>query len=159
MAKGWTPLKLANAFRPLTDDEVRRAAAIMDEPEDTTRAKLQAEADGSEYWINDLYQVQKRPLCNDAGEVKAYHLNIRRRDGRPIFRDWRHFQRIKNELVGEECEGFEMYPAESRMVDASNKYHVFVFTDPTYRIPFGMDKRDVLDDTGERKPGYRQRKL
>jgi hypothetical protein len=32
-------------------------------------------------------------------EHEMVHLNIRRRDGGPIFRDWRHFQRIKNQLV------------------------------------------------------------
>jgi hypothetical protein len=101
----------------------------------------------------------KRPLHDATGTVRAWHLNIRRRDGKPIFRDWRHFQWIKNELVGEECEGLELYPAESRLNDTSNKYHLFVFADPTYRIPFGMQDRDVIERDDAKKPGHRQRRM
>jgi hypothetical protein len=72
--------------------------------------------------------------------------------------DWRHFQRIKNELVGNECEGVEIYPAESRCVDSSNQYHLFVMRDPKLRLPFGFKERLVLDD-GElcEKTGAKQR--
>src|SRR5215831_4110917 len=66
---------------------------------------LAAEAANSEYWLNDLYQVTKRQ------EGEYVHINIRRRDGAAIMRDWRHFQAIKNQLVGEDCEAVELYPA------------------------------------------------
>lgn len=105
------------------------------------------------YWINEIYQVQRR----DDGEI--VHLNIRRRDGGPIMRDWRHFQQIKNELVGPECEGIELYPAESRLVDTSNKYHIYVVKDPAYRFPVGFEKRDVQYDECRETPGLRQRPL
>lgn len=71
-------------------------------------------------------------------------LSIRRQD-RKVVRDWRDLQRIKNELVGPECEGMEMYPAESRLVDTSNQFHLWVFEDPTVRFPWGYDDRLVLD--------------
>jgi len=87
------------------------------------------------------------------------HLNIRRRDGGPIMRDWRHFQQIKNELVGEECEAIELYPAESRKVDTTNKYHLYAVTDPTFRFPVGFDERDVEYEQLSDKPGLRQRPL
>jgi hypothetical protein len=35
--------------------------------------------------------------------------------------DWRDLQRIKNQLVGPECEAVELYPAESRKVDTANQ--------------------------------------
>ena len=63
------------------------------------------------------------------------HLTIRNLDG-STRRDWREFQRIKNELVGPEAEAVELYPAESRLVDTVNHYHLWVF--PEYRFPFGM---------------------
>ena len=159
MSQKWRPLQRAS-LRGVTEADIEATLSkIPGESREGVKAALDHEAENCEYWINDLYQVQVRPLEDDNGNVAAKHLNIRRRDGRPIFRDWRHFQWIKNQLVGEECEGLEIYPAESRLSDTSNKYHLFVYTDPAYRIPFGMQNRDVMDDTGTRKPGFRQRKF
>jgi hypothetical protein len=101
------------------------------------------------YFVNDLYQVEVRPV--DGLEGVMVQLNIRRRDGNVIFRDWRHFQEIKNQLVGPECEGVELYPAESRLTDTTNKYHIWVFTDPTYRVPFGFPTRDVEPGRGGKR--------
>jgi hypothetical protein len=39
----------------------------------------------------------------------------------------------------------ELYPAESRRVDTANQYHIFCFTDPKYRIPFGFSVRAVSE--------------
>lgn len=105
-------------------------------------------------WVNDLYQVQTRP--DRSGFL---HINIRRRDGGPILRDWRHFQTIKNEIVGPECEAVELYPAESRLVDTTNKYHMYAATDPTFRFPIGMEERDVDYETRGDARGLRQRSL
>lgn len=107
-----------------------------------------------EYWINDIYQVEVRKEPQNS----SMHLNIRRRDGGPILRDWRHFQNIKNDIVGAECEAVELYPAESRLVDTSNKFHLWCCTDPTFRFPFGFPDRDVQYDEGGKK-GLRQRPL
>ena len=41
--------------------------------------------------------------------------------------DWREFQAIKNQLAGPECEAFELYPAESRLLDPSNYYTLWCF--------------------------------
>ena len=71
-------------------------------------------------------------------------LNIARHDGQPCT-SWRDFQRIKNELVGAECEGVELFPAESRLVDTSNEYHLWVKPDREYRFPMGFWRRMVLD--------------
>ena len=123
-------------------------------------AALQAYDSSCTYWMNDLYQVQMRVHHSDAFGVEMAHLNIRRRDGASIF-DWRHRQLIKNQLVGEECEGFELYPAESRLVDTSNKYHIWCFTDPTFRIGVGIDYRgrDVVAHEVKSPPGMRQRRV
>jgi hypothetical protein len=153
----WRPLKRANIIKPLTQDDIDIAMTVTGENEANVKAAMEEEANRCEYWINDLYQVQLRRFD---GKVPLVHLNIRRRDGRVIMRDWRHFQRIKNELVGEECEGVELYPAESRLSDTANKYHLWVVADPTFRFPFGMQGRDVIDKPEARvKPGFRQRKL
>lgn len=114
---------------------------------------MDAEDARTELWINDLYQVQVRHL-----DDLMVHLNVRRRDGGPILRDWRHFQQIKNELVGPECEAIELYPAESRLVDTSNKYHLYAVKDPTFRFPVGFTERQVSYESGQ-TPGTRQRPL
>lgn len=70
-------------------------------------------------------------------------LSVKRHDQEPI-REWRHLQKIKNELVGKECEGVELFPAESRLIDTSNQFHMFVLVDPTKRFPFGFEGRMVV---------------
>lgn len=93
---------------------------------------------------NHLYQVLLReyPYEKSKPEMISW-LVIRRIDSEPV-RDWRHLQRIKNELCGPEREGFEMYPAESRLVDTSNQYHLFVLP-LGVPMPFGYATRDVSD--------------
>jgi hypothetical protein len=111
-----------------------------------------------QYWRNDLYQVQMRRFFNKEWQVEMVHLNIRRIDGAPIF-DWRHRQWIKNQLVGRECEGFELYPAESRLSDEVNKYHVWVLADPSIRIPVeaATGERMVQEEEVKGPAGLRQR--
>lgn len=149
----WRPLQRA-VFKPVSEALITDNMRLNNMTREETLASLQREENTS-VWINDIYQVQVRELSH--GFV---HLNIRRRDGAPILRDWRHFQWIKNQLVGEECEGIELYPAESRMVDNSNKYHIIASTDPTFRFPFDIfgGKRDVNYESGT-TPGTRQRPL
>ncbi|MEI9897687.1 MAG: hypothetical protein WDN28_28470 [Chthoniobacter sp.] len=90
-------------------------------------------------FVNDVYSVRMR----DAAPF--VQLDITRFDGRPCT-SWREFQQIKNELVGPECEAVELFPAESRLVDTSNQYHLWVNPDPNYRFPFGYSRRVVLDE-------------
>ena len=101
---------------------------------------------------NDLYEVAVR-RDEPPGLPALVHLSIKRRDKAPV-RDWRHMQRIKNELLGAECEAVELYPAESRLVDSANQYHLWGFDDPTFRFPFGYADRFVSD---EARDGGRQR--
>jgi hypothetical protein len=149
----WQPLRQAVALPPseaLIGDHINMSGMTREQ----ALAHMEAEENATTVWINDTYQVQRREL--DGGLV---HLNIRRRDGGAILRDWRHFQQIKNELIGEECEAIELYPAESRKVDTSNKYHLYGYTDDTFRFPIHMfDKRDVDYRNGS-TPGTRQRPL
>lgn len=98
---------------------------------------------------NSHYQVILRERA-DGTFGRCVHLTIRAVDGSPRH-DWRDFQRIKNELVGEEAEAVELYPAESRVVDTANHYHLWVF--PEHRFPFGMEQRE----TGDGGPGISQR--
>lgn len=107
-----------------------------------------------EIWINNEYQVNINKNVTGFNEsVKIWHLSIKRRDKEPIH-DWRDLQAIKNMLVGEEYEAIEIYPAESRVVDTANQYHLWAFmsfvgeenkTPP--RIPVGWTMRSVTSDS------------
>jgi hypothetical protein len=72
-------------------------------------------------WCNDTYVV--RALYNHSNEVGL--ICVRRRDWKPCS-DWRDKQAIKNQIVGPEWEAAELYPAESRVQDQGNWYHLWV---------------------------------
>lgn len=148
----WQPLVQADGFNPIHPELLAHTMQSMNLSATAARELLDKEIAECETWINDLYQVQKRYHEHD-----VIHLNIRRRDGAPMIRDWRHFQLIKNQLLGPECEAVELYPAESRLVDSCNKYHLYGSADPTYRFPFGWQKRDVDYTEHRNVPGMRQR--
>ena len=101
--------------------------------------KLIQQTGAPHVFMNDLYTVRVR----DASPF--IQLDISRRDGEP-YKNWRDFQRIKNELVGAECEAVELFPAESRLVDTANQYHLWVNPDVKFRFPFGYRRRIVLDE-------------
>jgi hypothetical protein len=92
---------------------------------------------------NDRYTVTVKPL-SDAGMDGVVHISIRN-SARSAVRDWRDFQRIKNEVVGPEREALEVYPRESRLIDTSNQYHLWVL--PVGEdIPFGFDVGRSVND-------------
>jgi len=92
---------------------------------------------------NDLYHV-------DVNYAPPFaHLAIRRHDGKPC-KEWLHFQQIKNEIIGPENEAMEIFPAESRLVDSADEYHLWVHTDPKFRFPVGFGQRFVLSEQKER---------
>lgn len=125
------------------DPEIRKAipaANLAEAQKEITEhiIRLRNEA----YFLNDQYQVAVREIESELGPM--VHLSIRRLDREPV-RDWRDMQAIKNQLVGPECEGVELYPAESRKVDAANQYHMWVVKDPQVRFPFGFVERLVTE--------------
>lgn len=125
-----------------------------------TREPAQLEPD-ERFVTNGLYNVhivEVEQLSDEAPPVTW--LSICRID-RKTVRDWRDLQRIKNELVGEECEAVEIYPAESRLVDTSNQFHLWVMSDSRFRFPWGFDERMVTtpEETAELSPGAVQRKF
>lgn len=153
MGYKWEPLIRSYDFAPIRPELIQNTMQQCGLDEAAARKLIEDDHAKCETWVNELYQVQKRYCDHD-----VIHLNIRRRDGAPIMRDWRHFQLIKNQLMGEECEAVELYPAESRKVDTSNKYHLYGCADPAYRFPFGWQERDVSYEEHRNVPGMRQRR-
>jgi hypothetical protein len=104
-------------------------------------------------WVNNLYEVKiyEGPII--PGWPPTLMLSIGRRD-RTAIHDWRHFQRIKNELVGPEHEAVELYPKESRLMDTGNRYWLFALAVEGEEFPFGVQKRVVLgpNPAGSQRP-------
>lgn len=75
---------------------------------------------GVEVWSNDDYEATVEHNQNGWS-----YITLKRYD-RKAVRDWRHLQSIKNEVVGPEREAFELFPAESRLQDEANQYHLWV---------------------------------
>lgn len=124
---------------PVTEDKIVELAERCNIPLEAAR-KAMADIQSEEVWMNSTYQVNVRRT------PEWTHLSIKRIDKAPCT-DWRDKQEIKNQLVGAECEGLELYPAESRLVDGSNQYHVWVRTNPEDRIPVGWNEGRVVADT------------
>lgn len=81
---------------------------------------------GEEVWKNSRYTVivKKEAHPSDPEMPRRLYLSIKRND-KEVIRDWRDLQRIKNELLGPEQEMVELFPAESRLVDTANQYHLW----------------------------------
>ena len=116
------------------------------------------EMKADEIWINDLYQVnihRNTPNHNLGKEHVIDHLSIKLRTKAPIH-DWRDLQEIKNLLCGPEREALEVYPAESRLVDTANQYHLWILPENMF-APFGWHVRLVGDAADAEKIGAVQR--
>ena len=72
----------------------------------------------------------------NVGSGEIWHLSIKRHDREPIH-DWRVMQHIKTAIAGQETEAVELYPAESRVVDTANQYHLYAFVN-CGMIPLGF---------------------
>lgn len=100
-----------------------------------------------ECWKNDVYTVfVDRSPTTSPGAPPMIHLSIKRNDREvPGPERWRDFQRIKNEIVGAEHEAAELYPAESRVVDTANQFHLWAVAVPGLVFPFGFTTGLKLD--------------
>ncbi len=106
---------------------------------------------------NNIYTVtrRERPIFDKDGLEVGTMIQLSIHDhARSTRRDWRHFQKIKNELLGPEEEAIELYPAESRLVDLSNEYSLWSIKG--WKWPIGYAERWVSE--GGYEIGGRQRK-
>jgi len=111
----------------------------------------------AEVYVNDIYQVAvyRKEDADSLVHVpelkgKCTWLSIKRRDKRPV-NNWQDMQTIKNRLVGVECDAIQIFPAESRMVNAANQYHLIVLPEDAH-VPFGWGERRVDTEHRVGKP-------
>ena len=107
--------------------------------------------EGAEHWeslegcvqhVNDEYIVLVRLAPDDMNPFKIeglLWLSIRRTDGSPT-RSWYDMQSIKSHVLGKEGEAIEIFPAESRLVDEVNQYHLFGCCNKEFPVGFGGAK-------------------
>ena len=97
-------------------------------------------SEGEEFvgaWKNDVYTVWQFEVLGSGWE----HLSIKRNDRGAVL-DWRHLQQIKDEICGPDREAVELFPAASRLLDAANQRHLWVY--PAGKcFPLGAWERSV----------------
>lgn len=128
---------------PKTDAEIAEMAKAMGTSVQEIQQTLE-NMDDEELYKNGTYQVAVRRMEG------MTHLSIKRIDKRPS-RDWRDFQEIKNIFCGPECNAVEVYPAESRLVDTANQYHLWVATnESTNQVlgSIGWQERRTTNESG-----------
>ena len=112
-----------------------------------------------EVWENSLYVVAVNRNMNEEFGAEITEIAITRRD-KDAIHDWRHFQQIKNDIAGKDCEAIEIYPNEKRLMDTANTYWLYAFP-KDYIVPFGfMTSRNILGpQEAESLMGATQREL
>jgi phosphorylcholine metabolism protein LicD len=107
-------------------------------------AKMMYKLGASDVWYaNDLYQVAVDYISyKDKGII---HLSMKTHD-RSTSIPWQHKQWIKNDICGDEMEAVELFPAESRMINTANQYHLWVME----AVPVGWECERVVTNL---KPG------
>jgi hypothetical protein len=80
---------------------------------------------------NNLYIAFVRKMKDG-----IFHISFRNMENSTDI-SWPHKQQIKNDICGREREAIEIFPAMSRIVDAANQYHLWVYPEG-YIIPTGF---------------------
>lgn len=83
-------------------------------------------------WVNNEYTVMHYEgrdadfaVVNRSLKGQCDYISIRNNTRTPC-RNWEDFQRIKNQLVGPERWGIEIYPTDEMLVNDCHQYHIFV---------------------------------
>lgn len=101
-------------------------------------------SDGCQYFTNSLYDLKLERTTFDVGTL--LHLAIRNYDRSPRH-CWADFQRIKNEILGPEQEVVELYPAESRLLNTENTYHLWGMEGRPSGFGFACPSQRLLPET------------
>jgi hypothetical protein len=130
--KGWKMVKVDPPWTPFESCVLPDRSDLLGEP--------------IACWKNSRYTVWVYELPEGPwGDVT--HLSIKRNDKEAIH-DWRDLQRIKNEVTDPRREAVEIYPAEARLTDTANQYHLWVLALGKI-IPIGFHDGRVVSG----KPG------
>lgn len=111
-----------------------------------------------EHWASAMYHVAvDKQTEHGFGELpegtEFWHLSIKRHDREPM-NDWRVMQAIKTAIAGPDAEAVEIYPAEERVVDTANQYHLWTLIGTRFPFGFGTGARTDNETGGSKqRPG------
>ena len=144
-------------FVPHTKKQIKAMAKEWGTTEKEVRKALKRMMETESVYKNDKFQVTVRDMGRPFGAnaPAMLWLSIKRLNKEPIT-DWRTLQEVKNALLSPEHEAVELYPAESRVTDTANQYHLFAFRDSRNRWPFGFTDGKKLY-TASPESGAKQR--
>lgn len=105
--------------------------------------------DHCDHWVRGPKKENVEALMTKHAEQhrtreNMMHLSIHRHDRRRL-RDWRHLQQMKNEIAGEDRWAVEVFPTESKLVDTSNEYHLWVLPEGE-PLPWAFQQGVVTND-------------
>ena len=93
------------------------------------------------YIYNYKYAAMTREIDTEWGKV--IHCAVRNDTGTELT--WKEKQWIKDSLFGENKTAIEVYPRKDRLIDEVNMYHLWVFEDENFELPFGIHDNDVSE--------------
>lgn len=130
------------ASRALARAHREPPSRLMDRPRFTGCTVGVTESE--EHWANSFYygMVRRYPSGFPIGGGPYAVLSITALD-ETARHDWRDFQQLKNMIVGEEWEAYEKYPAESDLVDPSNRFYLWCCPKGTTGIDLGTGRNVV----------------
>jgi hypothetical protein len=121
------------------------------EPSSTVMLDFLEYTKDKEHYTNGDYDVIVDKKC-DSKQLRSatflghplWYLRIYSYSRLPIH-DWTVIQEIKNEIIGTEYEGIELYPAQSRIMNKENCFHLWILAPnqhdlhpPQFRLGFNM---------------------
>lgn len=110
-----------------------------------TPAEKGMKSDGWLSYIEKVYVDEDKLYCIMSRELdtkefgRVIHVCMRNAFGCDI--PWREKQRIKNEIFGEEYGAIEVFPEESKLVDAANMYHIWILKE--HHLSFGIHSNQL----------------
>ena len=93
------------------------------------------------YWFSDDgYSVMSRLISTEWGKVEHITIQNSKMKGGDV--PWSVKQEIKNELFGENRIAIEIFPAQNRLVDVMDVYHLWILP-KNFKMPFGIHPKDT----------------
>lgn len=136
----WTPfVKVGRVLRP-TQSELEAQAKALNVPLCAVVSANERICKEDTMYQNNIYNVMVNTSSADVSPdwPEMIHLSIRRVDRARVGKErYRDFMRIRDELVGDQHEAVELYPARVREIDTVNQYHLWVMKDRRNSFPFG----------------------
>ena len=107
---------------PLKDEEIGNAAKMWGCTSNAeARRLLHSQRVRCQQYEDDDHEVTVAPINTS----KMVQVVVRRKDGEKIEDHWQTLQRIKNDVLGANWFGYEVYPSQVYVIDTANAYHLW----------------------------------